>query len=75
MQVYSALMLGGKKERFVYSEVDLLKGLYLKLWGFCGPLGRIGSQVIIPYRCDQYDLMYLRPMGDLGQLLFMVSLA
>ncbi|XP_066488431.1 NADH dehydrogenase [ubiquinone] 1 alpha subcomplex subunit 9, mitochondrial [Tiliqua scincoides] len=34
-------------------------------------LGRIGSQVIIPYRCDQYDIMYLRPMGDLGQLLFM----
>ncbi|KAL8194533.1 UNVERIFIED_CONTAM: 39kDa subunit of ndufa9, NADH:ubiquinone oxidoreductase, partial [Gekko kuhli] len=36
-----------------------------------GRLGRIGSQVIIPYRCDQYDIMYLRPMGDLGQLLFM----
>lgn len=34
-------------------------------------LGRIGSQVIIPYRCDQYDIMYLRPMGDLGQLQFM----
>ncbi|KAG8579763.1 hypothetical protein GDO81_011041 [Engystomops pustulosus] len=34
-------------------------------------LGRIGSQVIIPYRCDQYDVMYLRPMGDLGQLHFM----
>ncbi|XP_054856642.1 NADH dehydrogenase [ubiquinone] 1 alpha subcomplex subunit 9, mitochondrial [Eublepharis macularius] len=36
-----------------------------------GRLGRIGSQVIIPYRCDPYDMMYLRPMGDLGQLLFM----
>ncbi|KAM9311009.1 NADH dehydrogenase [ubiquinone] 1 alpha subcomplex subunit 9, mitochondrial [Gastrophryne carolinensis] len=34
-------------------------------------LGRIGSQVVIPYRCDQYDVMYLRPMGDLGQLHFM----
>uniref|UniRef100_A0A6B2F5G0 NADH dehydrogenase [ubiquinone] 1 alpha subcomplex subunit 9, mitochondrial n=1 Tax=Bothriechis nubestris TaxID=1766655 RepID=A0A6B2F5G0_9SAUR len=34
-------------------------------------LGRIGSQVIIPYRCDEYDLLYLRPMGDLGQLIFM----
>lgn len=33
-------------------------------------LGRIGSQVVIPYRCDPYDTMYLRPMGDLGQLLF-----
>ncbi|EMP38439.1 NADH dehydrogenase [ubiquinone] 1 alpha subcomplex subunit 9, partial [Chelonia mydas] len=34
-------------------------------------LGRIGSQIIIPYRCDQYELMYLRPMGDLGQILFL----
>uniref|UniRef100_A0A8C5RCJ3 NADH dehydrogenase [ubiquinone] 1 alpha subcomplex subunit 9, mitochondrial n=1 Tax=Laticauda laticaudata TaxID=8630 RepID=A0A8C5RCJ3_LATLA len=34
-------------------------------------LGRIGSQVIIPYRCDEYDLLYLRPMGDLGQFIFL----
>ncbi|CAJ1057220.1 NADH dehydrogenase 1 alpha subcomplex subunit 9%2C mitochondrial [Notolabrus celidotus] [Xyrichtys novacula] len=34
-------------------------------------LGRIGSQVIIPHRNDQYDVMYLRPMGDLGQIMFM----
>ncbi|KAM9855069.1 NADH dehydrogenase [ubiquinone] 1 alpha subcomplex subunit 9, mitochondrial isoform 2-T2 [Aulostomus maculatus] len=33
-------------------------------------LGRIGSQVVVPHRCDQYDVMYLRPMGDLGQILF-----
>uniref|UniRef100_A0AAQ4Q0J2 NADH dehydrogenase [ubiquinone] 1 alpha subcomplex subunit 9, mitochondrial n=1 Tax=Gasterosteus aculeatus aculeatus TaxID=481459 RepID=A0AAQ4Q0J2_GASAC len=34
-------------------------------------LGRIGSQVVVPHRCDQYDVMYLRPMGDLGQIIFM----
>ncbi|NP_001082699.1 NADH:ubiquinone oxidoreductase subunit A9 L homeolog [Xenopus laevis] len=34
-------------------------------------LGRVGSQVVIPYRCEPYDIMYLRPMGDLGQLIFM----
>uniref|UniRef100_A0A1A7X9M3 NADH dehydrogenase [ubiquinone] 1 alpha subcomplex subunit 9, mitochondrial n=1 Tax=Iconisemion striatum TaxID=60296 RepID=A0A1A7X9M3_9TELE len=34
-------------------------------------LGRVGSQVVIPHRCDQYDLMYFRPMGDLGQIIFM----
>ncbi|XP_030627624.1 NADH dehydrogenase [ubiquinone] 1 alpha subcomplex subunit 9, mitochondrial isoform X1 [Chanos chanos] len=34
-------------------------------------LGRIGSQIVIPHRCDQYDIMYLRPMGDLGQIIFM----
>lgn len=35
-------------------------------------LGRMGSQVIIPYRCDTYDYMHLRPMGDLGQIIFLV---
>lgn len=35
-------------------------------------IGRIGSQIIIPHRCDQYDIMYFRPMGDLGQIIFMV---
>uniref|UniRef100_A0A673ILP4 NADH dehydrogenase [ubiquinone] 1 alpha subcomplex subunit 9, mitochondrial n=1 Tax=Sinocyclocheilus rhinocerous TaxID=307959 RepID=A0A673ILP4_9TELE len=34
-------------------------------------LGRMGSQIVIPHRCDQYDLMYLRPMGDMGQIIFM----
>lgn len=34
-------------------------------------LGRIGSQIVVPHRCDQYDLMYLRPMGDLGQIIFL----
>uniref|UniRef100_A0A668AG75 NADH dehydrogenase [ubiquinone] 1 alpha subcomplex subunit 9, mitochondrial n=1 Tax=Myripristis murdjan TaxID=586833 RepID=A0A668AG75_9TELE len=34
-------------------------------------LGRVGSQVVVPHRCDQYDVMYLRPMGDLGQIIFM----
>lgn len=35
-------------------------------------LGRMGSQVIVPYRCDMYDIMHLRPMGDLGQIIFLV---
>ncbi|XP_043083179.1 NADH dehydrogenase [ubiquinone] 1 alpha subcomplex subunit 9, mitochondrial [Puntigrus tetrazona] len=34
-------------------------------------LGRIGSQIVIPHRCDQYDLQYLKPMGDLGQITFL----
>ncbi|XP_037110776.1 NADH dehydrogenase [ubiquinone] 1 alpha subcomplex subunit 9, mitochondrial isoform X1 [Syngnathus acus] len=34
-------------------------------------LGRIGSQIIVPHRCDQYDTMYFKPMGDLGQIIFM----
>lgn len=35
-------------------------------------LGKIGSQVIIPYRGDPYDVRDLKLMGDLGQILFMV---
>ncbi|KAL4656712.1 NADH dehydrogenase ubiquinone 1 alpha subcomplex subunit 9, mitochondrial [Arapaima gigas] len=34
-------------------------------------LGRMGSQIVIPHRCDVYDTMYLRPMADLGQIIFL----
>lgn len=33
-------------------------------------LGKIGSQVILPYRCDPYDVRHLKLAGDLGQVLF-----
>ncbi|XP_054261131.1 NADH dehydrogenase [ubiquinone] 1 alpha subcomplex subunit 9, mitochondrial [Macrosteles quadrilineatus] len=36
----------------------------------CNKLGKIGSQIIIPYRGDQYDILRLRLTGDLGQVLF-----
>ena len=36
-------------------------------------LGRVGSQVVVPYRGDEHDYRHLRPMGDLGQILFLVS--
>jgi NAD(P)-dependent dehydrogenase (short-subunit alcohol dehydrogenase family) len=36
-------------------------------------LGRVGSQVIVPFRGDEHDYRHLRPMGDLGQLVFLVS--
>ena len=31
-------------------------------------LGRIGSQVVIPYRGDEHDYRHLKVMGDLGQI-------
>ncbi|KAK7478624.1 hypothetical protein BaRGS_00030156 [Batillaria attramentaria] len=36
----------------------------------CNRLGKIGSQIIVPYRCDPYEVERLRLVGDLGQVLF-----
>lgn len=36
-------------------------------------LGKVGSQVIIPYRGDAYDVRHLKTAGDLGQILFFVK--
>ena len=35
--------------------------------------GRVGSQVVIPYRGNEYDCNQLKVMGDLGQILLFVS--
>ncbi|XP_075234464.1 NADH:ubiquinone oxidoreductase subunit 39 [Lycorma delicatula] len=37
----------------------------------CNRLGKIGSQIIVPYRGDAYELIKLRLVGDLGQVLFL----
>lgn len=37
-------------------------------------LGRGGNQIIVPYRGDEHDHRHLRLMGDLGQIMFFVSL-
>lgn len=36
-------------------------------------LGKMGSQVVVPYRGDEHDHRHLRLMGDLGQMVFLVS--
>ncbi|KAG5343365.1 NDUA9 dehydrogenase, partial [Acromyrmex heyeri] len=36
----------------------------------CNRLGKIGTQLIIPYRGDMYDCLPLKLCGDLGQILF-----
>ncbi|KAM9230539.1 NADH dehydrogenase [ubiquinone] 1 alpha subcomplex subunit 9, mitochondrial [Dugong dugon] len=72
-QLHHAVMPHGKGGR---SSVSGVVATVFGATGFLGRyvvnhLGRMGSQVIIPYRCDAYDLMHLRPMGDLGQIIFL----
>lgn len=31
-------------------------------------LGRMGTQLVLPHRCDALDIQHLRTMGDLGQI-------
>uniref|UniRef100_UPI00398EC308 NADH dehydrogenase [ubiquinone] 1 alpha subcomplex subunit 9, mitochondrial n=1 Tax=Pristiophorus japonicus TaxID=55135 RepID=UPI00398EC308 len=72
-KLHHALIPHGKSGRSSFS------GIVATVFGASGflgryvvnRLGRIGSQVVIPYRCDQYDINHLKPMGDLGQLTFL----
>lgn len=36
----------------------------------CNKLGKQGTQMILPYRGDHYEVMRLKVCGDLGQVLF-----
>jgi len=38
--------------------------------GVTNRLGKNGSQIILPYRGDHYKMMRMKPVGDLGQILF-----
>uniref|UniRef100_A0A8C9T0A4 NADH dehydrogenase [ubiquinone] 1 alpha subcomplex subunit 9, mitochondrial n=1 Tax=Scleropages formosus TaxID=113540 RepID=A0A8C9T0A4_SCLFO len=72
-KVHHALIPRGKGGRSSFSGVA---ATVFGATGFLGRyvvsrLGRVGSQIVIPHRCDQYDTMHLRPMADLGQIIFM----
>ncbi|KAI1888538.1 hypothetical protein AGOR_G00186200 [Albula goreensis] len=72
-KVHHAVIPRGKGGRSSFSGVA---ATVFGATGFLGRyvvnrLGRMGSQVVIPHRCDQYDVMYLKPMGDLGQIIFL----
>ena len=53
-----------------------VSGITATVFGCTGFLGRYvvnglarqGSQVVIPYRCDELDAQHLKTMGDLGQV-------
>lgn len=52
-----------------------VSGVTATVFGATGFLGRyvvnalakLGSQVVVPFRCDELDMMHLKQMGDLGQ--------
>uniref|UniRef100_A0A452UHL4 NADH dehydrogenase [ubiquinone] 1 alpha subcomplex subunit 9, mitochondrial n=1 Tax=Ursus maritimus TaxID=29073 RepID=A0A452UHL4_URSMA len=72
-QLHHAVIPHGKGGR---SSVSGIVATVFGATGFLGRyvvnhLGRMGSQMIVPYRCDPYDTMHLRPMGDLGQIIFL----
>eukprot|EP00803_Ostreobium_quekettii_P001733 evm.model.scf_924.6 EVM.evm.TU.scf_924.6 scf_924:37851-40740(-) len=53
-----------------------ISGVTATVFGSTGFLGRYvvnsfakaGTQMVIPYRCDDIDMQHLRQMGDLGQI-------
>lgn len=59
-----------------------VSGVTATVFGATGFLGRyvvnalakLGSQVVIPYRCDELEMMHLKQMGDLGQVTILVVL-
>ncbi|KAM9171105.1 NADH dehydrogenase [ubiquinone] 1 alpha subcomplex subunit 9, mitochondrial [Pangshura tecta] len=72
-RVHYALIPRGRSGR---SSVSGIVATVFGATGFLGRyvvnrLGRIGSHIIIPQRSNPYDIMHLRPMGDLGQILFL----
>lgn len=65
--VASAVGRGGR------SSVSGQKAVVFGAYGFVGRyivnrLARNGTQVVVPHRCDPYDIRHLRPTGDLGMI-------
>ena len=46
-------------------------GMSMKKLTWCS--GRVGTQMMLPYRGDELDTRHLKLMGDLGQIEFRVS--
>ncbi|TRY54564.1 hypothetical protein DNTS_033419 [Danionella cerebrum] len=72
-KIHHAVIPKGKGGR---SSVSGISATVFGATGYLGRyvvnrLGRIGTQVVIPHRCDEYDTMHLRLMGDLGQMIFL----
>jgi NADH dehydrogenase (ubiquinone) 1 alpha subcomplex subunit 9 len=56
---FSGRYIVNKLGRLIHQEIHLKTEICL---------GQIGSQVVIPYRGDEYDMMHLKPLADLGRM-------
>jgi len=60
----------GGRSSFSGDVVTVFGGTSFLGRGINNRLGKNGSQIIFPYRGEHYDQMRLKPIGDLGQVLF-----
>jgi len=60
----------GGRSSFSGDVVTVFGGSSFLGRGVNNRLGKNGSQIIFPYRGEHYQMMRLKPVGDLGQILF-----
>jgi len=60
----------GGRSSFSGDVVTVFGGTSFLARGVNNRLGKNGSQIIFPYRGEHYKMMRLKPVGDLGQILF-----
>ena len=58
--------------RYIISKLGMSKFLELQTTHTKMVVGKMGTQVIVPYR-DEDEARIFKPMGDLGQIVRMVS--
>jgi len=71
-EINTAAMKRGRGGRSSFSGdvVTVFGGNSFIARGVNNRLGKNGSQMIFPYRGEHYKMMRLKPIGDLGQVLF-----
>jgi len=60
----------GGRSSFSGDVVTVFGGTSFLGRGVNNRLGKNGSQIVFPYRGEHYKMMRLKPVGDLGQILF-----
>lgn len=69
----ASLLTRSKSQPWLRVQVNGVTVTIFGCTGFLGryvaqALGKMGSQLVLPYRCDDVDMQHLRTMGDLGMV-------